>query len=87
MPTRVLVIDDDENTPALMEAILELSGYEVSTVADGAHGLAMAAANPPDVVDGALRVQINLPTYAKPWSACPGVVDRPLKTPGDVGTR
>lgn len=50
MAIRVLIVDDDENSRALMEATLCLSGYEVSTVADGQSGLRTVAATPPDVV-------------------------------------
>lgn len=50
MPKRVLVIDDDAQTRDLVAAFLGGAGYEVRGAEDGATGLRLAAAEPPDVV-------------------------------------
>ena len=46
----VLVIDDDAKTRDLVAAFLGGAGYEVRGAEDGAAGLRLAAAEPPDVV-------------------------------------
>jgi DNA-binding response OmpR family regulator len=48
--TRVLVIDDDATVAEVVAAYLERAGLESSVAHDGAAGLALAAAEPPDVV-------------------------------------
>src|SRR6185369_336115 len=48
--TRVLVVDDDESTRALLEEVLVLGGFTVRTAADGADGLAILRDWRPDVV-------------------------------------
>ncbi|MEK7205894.1 MAG: response regulator [candidate division NC10 bacterium] len=50
MAKRVLVIDDDAKTRDLVAAFLGGAGYEVRGAEDGAAGLRLAAAEPPDVV-------------------------------------
>jgi CheY-like chemotaxis protein len=46
----VLVVDDNADGAATTAALLELSGHEVRTAADGEAGVAAAAAFRPDVV-------------------------------------
>jgi serine/threonine-protein kinase PpkA len=53
----VLVIDDEEAIRKNVERMLTLEGYQVATAADGQQGLALALANPPDV----LITDINMP--------------------------
>ena len=48
--TRVLVIDDDATVAEVVAAYLQRAGLESSVAHDGAEGLALAAAEPPDVV-------------------------------------
>jgi diguanylate cyclase (GGDEF)-like protein len=47
---RILVVDDDENVRNLISVIFESSGLEIVTAESGADGLAMAAAQPMDLV-------------------------------------
>jgi two-component system cell cycle response regulator len=49
MSGRILVVDDVSTNRMLLKHLLEKAFYEVETAADGAEGLAMAAANPPDL--------------------------------------
>ena len=46
----VLVIDDDADVRALLEAVLRKQGFEVETAADGASGLAQAGAHRPGLI-------------------------------------
>jgi CheY-like chemotaxis protein len=47
---RILVIDDDPEIRSLLVETLEWSGYEVRDAGDGAAGLAMMEADPPDLL-------------------------------------
>jgi diguanylate cyclase (GGDEF)-like protein len=49
-PTRVLVVDDDEDIRAYLEVTLELAAFEVLQAANGAEGLEMARVDQPDLV-------------------------------------
>jgi two-component system, OmpR family, response regulator MtrA len=48
-PRLILVADDDEDILALVKAVLERSGHEVVTVADGAEALATLHTRKPDL--------------------------------------
>jgi CheY-like chemotaxis protein len=48
-PRLILVADDDEDILALVRAVLERSGHEVVTVADGAEALATVRTRRPDL--------------------------------------
>ncbi len=50
MPTRILVIEDDEAILAFLRRGLGYEGYEVETAENGQKGLALAAGNRPDLV-------------------------------------
>jgi DNA-binding response OmpR family regulator len=50
MPTRVLVIDDEEPIRLLCRVNLEAEGMEVLEAADGTTGVELAAAHAPDVI-------------------------------------
>lgn len=50
MRKRVLVIDDDARARALVAAFLEPVGYDVRAAGGGVAGLALADAEPPDIV-------------------------------------
>ena len=47
---RILVIDDDPDTRAMLEQILKSAGYEVTLAADGREGVVRQCANPADLV-------------------------------------
>src|SRR5437762_13751646 len=47
---RVLVIDDHQHTHRLLEAPLSREGVQVLSAADGVQGLALAAAEKPDLI-------------------------------------
>ena len=50
MPTRILVIDDDNMTLQFVGTLLRSAGYEVQAAADGPAGLACALGAPPAIV-------------------------------------
>ncbi len=50
MTVKVLVVDDEPGILRLVEAKLEMSGFEVVTAGDGEEGVRMALAEKPDVV-------------------------------------
>jgi DNA-binding response OmpR family regulator len=50
MTETILVVDDEAVNRELLKAILEEAGYEVALARDGATGLALAAAVPPDLI-------------------------------------
>ncbi len=47
---KVLVVDDDESVRVLLSRYLEMEGYTVEPVVDGAAALAAFAASPPDLI-------------------------------------
>ncbi len=47
---RLLVVDDDESLPWVMQAQLQQSGYEVAAVENGASALEQIRNAPPDLV-------------------------------------
>jgi DNA-binding response OmpR family regulator len=47
---RILVIDDDADTRAMLEQILKSDGYEVSLAGDGIEGVLRHCDNPADLV-------------------------------------
>lgn len=47
---RVMVVDDDALTRDVLDAVLDLDEYDVTTVPDGGTALEHAAQEPPDVV-------------------------------------
>jgi len=76
--TRVLVIDDEEPLLRALRINLQAHGYEVSTAADGASGLAAMARDRPD----ALILDLGLPDMdgtevicgARGWTSVPIIV-------------
>lgn len=46
----ILVIDDEQAIRRLLELTLEPAGYKVTTAANGADGIALAANRPPDLI-------------------------------------
>ena len=47
---RILVVEDDPRTAALLELYLRDHGYSPSVIHDGREGLEAAKADPPDLV-------------------------------------
>jgi len=56
---RILVIEDNEDGRAMMEALLELEGHQVRVAADGATGVAAALEWRPEIV----LIDIGLPDF------------------------
>jgi DNA-binding response OmpR family regulator len=57
MPSRILIVEDDEKSRRLLCDILAFHGYEVSAASNGEEGLRTANANAPD----AALLDIQLP--------------------------
>ena len=49
-PRRILVVDDEADTRAVLATALEMEGYAVSVAAGGADALASVAAAAPDLI-------------------------------------
>jgi diguanylate cyclase (GGDEF)-like protein len=47
---RILVVDDDRDIARFVEINLSMEGFDVEVAHDGAEGLALATANPPDLI-------------------------------------
>lgn len=47
--TKVLIVDDDATTVMLLQTLLELDGFEISTVGSGADAITRAAEFKPDL--------------------------------------
>jgi two-component system cell cycle response regulator DivK len=50
MTRRILVVEDQEDNRTILRDLLTAHGYEVREAVDGGEGLAMALADPPDLV-------------------------------------
>ena len=48
--TKILVVEDTEETASLMKTILELSGFNVSLAFDGVDGIEQARKESPDLI-------------------------------------
>ena len=49
-PSRILIVDDEEDNRDLMDVILASEGFFLQTAASGAEALAMVALAPPDLI-------------------------------------
>jgi CheY-like chemotaxis protein len=49
-PARVLIVDDERNNRALLEAMLTPEGYLLQTAASGEEAVAIVAQQPPDLI-------------------------------------
>ena len=47
---KILVIEDNLEVREILEEVLELSGYDVSSAEDGTIGVSKALQNPPDII-------------------------------------
>jgi CheY-like chemotaxis protein len=54
---RILIIEDDQDSREMLGYLLKLSGHEVFEAPEGAHGIALAERESPDVV----LVDVGLP--------------------------
>jgi CheY-like chemotaxis protein len=72
---RILVIDDDVQLQRLLQMTLKLLGHEVTQAFDGAEGVRLCQASPPDVVltDILMPKQDGLQTIRELHRACPEV--------------
>lgn len=50
MNKRILAVDDEVDVLLIVKTALQCEGYEVETAANGPEALALAKANPPDLV-------------------------------------
>ena len=50
MPAHILIIEDNPDNLELMQYLLETSGYQVMTAADGEAGIRMAESELPDLI-------------------------------------
>lgn len=50
VPTRIMIADDNPDTLAFMQLVLEKEGYEVQTAPEGAQALALLAKRPADLL-------------------------------------
>lgn len=48
--TRILIMEDDEDTQGMVRFLLEYKGYEVLVARDGKHGLEIARSEKPDLI-------------------------------------
>ena len=48
--TRVLIMEDDDDTQGMVRFLLEYKGYEVLVAKDGKHGLEIAVQEKPDLI-------------------------------------
>jgi DNA-binding response OmpR family regulator len=85
---RIIVIDDESETRALMEQILVSAGYEVVLAGDGTQGLAQHRTHPADLVitDLFMPVQDGFETIRELRSHCPRVPIVAMSGRPDSGT-
>ena len=50
MPTKILIVEDNENNRSLFRDILTFHGYEVSVAVDGQEGVTLARELMPDLI-------------------------------------
>jgi CheY-like chemotaxis protein len=85
---RILVIDDDPDTRAMLEQILEPAGYEVILAADGREGMERYRNSPADLVITDLYMPIqDGPDTIRELRACfPEVAVIAMSGSTDTGT-
>ena len=83
---RVLIVEDDDDLRALVETLLAEEGYDALGVPDGAAGLALIEAAPPDLVLLDLHTP-GLPSdaFARGYRARAGPTARLIVVSGDDG--
>jgi CheY-like chemotaxis protein len=50
MPSKILIVEDNENNRTLMKDLLSFHGYEITTAADGHEGVTLARKYLPDLI-------------------------------------
>jgi two-component system KDP operon response regulator KdpE len=74
----ILVVDDEPQIQRAMRTILTEKGFKVSIASRGEEGLALAAANPPDMVILDLGLPdidgVEVCTRLREWTQCPIII-------------
>jgi DNA-binding response OmpR family regulator len=85
---RILVIDDEPDTRAMLEQTLKSAGYEVILAADGREGVMRHRSNPADLVitDLYMPIQDGLETIRELRSRFPSVAIIAMTGRPDSGT-
>ena len=76
VPSHVLIAEDDPAVRSAVQRVLELEGYRVSMVNDGAAALAFITKTPPDVV----VMDVMMP-FADGMTVCREVRTRGIRVP------
>lgn len=76
VPSHVLIAEDDPAVRSAVQRVLELEGYRVSLVNDGAAALAFITKTPPDVV----VMDVMMP-FADGMTVCREVRTRGIRVP------
>jgi CheY-like chemotaxis protein len=81
LPCRVLIVDDDPVSRAMMRPVMEAEGWAVDVAEDGEAGLRRVAAEPPDLIlldlmmPGMSGFEVAAELHRNPlWRAIPVVV-------------
>ena len=76
---RVLVVDDDDSTRAMLTQFFMDEGFEAVGAENGAHALSLASAKEPDVIvlDMGLPV-LDASGFSQQWSERPHAADVPV---------
>ncbi len=90
MVARILVIEDDEASRALLVYLLQVGGYEVHSASDGGSGARMALEHGPDLVLSDLQMpvmngyEVARHLHAHPgWRRVPLIAITAFSMPGD----
>lgn len=76
---RVLVVDDGASVLAVLEVMLELEGFEVTTADSGVAGLQSALEDPPDVIVlDVMMPELDGPTLARTLANQPTTSEIPI---------
>jgi CheY-like chemotaxis protein len=72
-PTRILVVDDEANIRATVQACLQTGGYAVEQAANGVEAMEAILRNPPDLVllDLAMPVMDGMTVLSELWAKRP----------------
>ena len=78
-PLRVLVVDDDDSTRKMLTQFFNDEGFETLAAENGAHALAVASADEPDVIvlDMGLPV-LDASGFARQWERRENAVEIPI---------